>query len=180
MPHKSERKHQLVMSLMFQANTAQAMEMGYTTLADITDAGIVKIIPGKGTLRRALELAQHVLDNEHRSDFDAADVMAVFCINDAGNKGKRKLTQRRSGGVGGGGVAHALNAAAPAAVSPPALVEWRAAAAAGGAAVVPVAAETEGRLRRPVRSTAGHHPDFTAGPNPPPPQRKTKRPRTCR
>ena len=85
-----------------------------------------------------------------------------------------------SGGVGGGGVAHALNAAAPAAVSPPALAEWRAAAAAGGAAVVPVAAETEGRLRRPVRSTAGHHPDLTAGPNPPPPQRKTKRPRTCR
>jgi len=72
-------------------------------------------------------------------------------------------------GSGGGGVAHALNAAAPAAVSPPALAEWRAAAA-----------ETEGRLRRPVRSTAGRHPDFTAGPNPPPPQRKTKRPRTCR
>jgi hypothetical protein len=80
--------------LLVQGFLKEAARLGYTKLDELTDDVIVKLTPNKDTVARGLELAQHVVDHEHERDFDAAEVLAVFCMNDAGNKKKDKLTQR--------------------------------------------------------------------------------------
>ena len=93
-PHMSLRKFQLLHALLFQATVLQAMEMGYSKLSEMTEANITMVCPGADTLASGLKLAQEILDRENESDFDAAQALGVFPINDAGNKKKAHLTQR--------------------------------------------------------------------------------------
>jgi hypothetical protein len=93
-PHTSVRVLGTLQGLLVQGFLKEAARLGYTKLDELTDDVIVKLTPNKGTVARGLELAQYVVDHEHERDFDAAEVLAVFCMNDAGNKKKDKLTQR--------------------------------------------------------------------------------------
>lgn len=94
MPGMSLRKFQTLHASILQASLQSALAMGYDRLDDITDADIVKICPNKDTMRRGMELLQDVIDFENEGDFALQNTLAVFFINDAGNKKKMKLTQR--------------------------------------------------------------------------------------
>ena len=66
----------------------EAKSRGYNEISELSNEVILSLCPSPATLGRALELAQHVLDEEQASDFDAARALAVFLIHDAGHKKK--------------------------------------------------------------------------------------------
>ena len=91
-PHLSMRKFPLMQASMMQAFVMQAQAMGFERLDQITDEVIVRMVPRPVTIQGGLGLLQDVKDQENEEATEGA--MAVFVLEDAGNKKEHKLHQR--------------------------------------------------------------------------------------